>query len=464
MADTAVVITQGTGTNIDTRTEATNGNHRQVVVLGDPATNAGVAPVDATAGLKVDLGADNDITGTVTANLGATDNAVLDAMAASLDTLDSVDFATQTTLAAIKAKTDNIPAQGQALAAASVPIVLTAAQITTLTPPAAITGFSTAAAQTDKSQFTKITDGTDTALVTAAGEVNVIATAQPGVDIGDVTINNAAGGSAVNIQDGGNSITIDGTVAVTGVSTLAEQQTQTTSLQLIDDAVFTDDTSTHATGTTKGLGIMAVAAPTDTALNANDIGMPGMTVNREMYASVTTALPAGTNAIGKLAANSGVDIGDVDVTSVTPGTAAGNLGKAEDAAHASGDTGVFILGVRNDNATTTYGADQDYGPIATDLKGRVSVRQIASTATLSNVSGSASSVTVLAANSARVGGSIYNDSSAIVYLKFGATASTTSFTVKLAADTYYEIPGGYTGIIDGIWASATGSARVTELT
>lgn len=55
MADTAVAITAGTGTNIDTRTEATNGNHRQVVVLGDPATNAGVAPVDATSGLSVNV-------------------------------------------------------------------------------------------------------------------------------------------------------------------------------------------------------------------------------------------------------------------------------------------------------------------------------------------------------------------------------------------------------------------------
>lgn len=55
MADTAVAITAGTGTNIDTRTEATNGNHRQVVVVGDPSTNAGVAPVDATNGLSVTL-------------------------------------------------------------------------------------------------------------------------------------------------------------------------------------------------------------------------------------------------------------------------------------------------------------------------------------------------------------------------------------------------------------------------
>lgn len=48
-------------------------------------------------------------------------------------------------LASIDTKT---PALGQALAAASTPIVLTAAQITTLTPPAAITGFATAANQT----------------------------------------------------------------------------------------------------------------------------------------------------------------------------------------------------------------------------------------------------------------------------------------------------------------------------
>jgi hypothetical protein len=39
--------------------------------------------------------------------------------------------------------------------------------------------------------------------------------ANSGVDIGDVTINNAAGAAAVNIQDGGNSITVDGTIAAT---------------------------------------------------------------------------------------------------------------------------------------------------------------------------------------------------------------------------------------------------------
>ena len=55
MADTAIAITAGSGTNVDTRTEGTNGNHRQVIVVGDPATNAGVAPVDATTGLVVNI-------------------------------------------------------------------------------------------------------------------------------------------------------------------------------------------------------------------------------------------------------------------------------------------------------------------------------------------------------------------------------------------------------------------------
>ena len=45
MADTAVAITAGAGTLIDTRTESTNSNHRQVIVVGDPTSNTGVAAV-----------------------------------------------------------------------------------------------------------------------------------------------------------------------------------------------------------------------------------------------------------------------------------------------------------------------------------------------------------------------------------------------------------------------------------
>ena len=95
------------------------------------------------------------------------------------------------------------------------------------------------------------------------------------------------------------------------------------------------------------------------------------------------------------------------------------------------------------------------------------------TATLANVSGSASSVTLQAANTARRGLAIHNDSTAVLYVKCGSTAAATSFTVRLAAQDHYELPlvigrSGtqtvYAGIVTGIWDSATGSARVTEYT
>lgn len=91
------------------------------------------------------------------------------------------------------------------------------------------------------------------------------------------------------------------------------------------------------------------------------------------------------------------------------------------------------------------------------------VKEKSGTATLANVAGSASSVTLLASNTDRRGATIQNDSTAILYVKFGSAASTTSYTIKMAADSYYEIPFGYTGIITGIWSSATGSARITEM-
>lgn len=57
--------------------------------------------------------------------------------------------------------------------------------------------------------------------ITVDGTVTATLPANSGVDIGDVTINNAAGASAVNIQDGGNSITVDGTVSATAAGDVA---------------------------------------------------------------------------------------------------------------------------------------------------------------------------------------------------------------------------------------------------
>jgi hypothetical protein len=86
------------------------------------------------------------------------------------------------------------------------------------------------------------------------------------------------------------------------------------------------------------------------------------------------------------------------------------------------------------------------------------------TGTTTSVASSASNVTILPSNANRLGATIFNDSTTILYLKLGATASTSNFTVKMQADGFYEVPFNYTGIIDGIWSSANGNARITELT
>jgi hypothetical protein len=124
----------------------------------------------------------------------------------------------------------------------------------------------------------------------------------------------------------------------------------------------------------------------------------GLLVNLGTNNDVTlgAALPAGTNNIGDVdvaswngttvVTGAGNATGALRVTlptngtgviasistSVTPGTAAANLGKAEDAAHGSGDVGVMALGVRND-AGAAFGADNDYVPLSIDSAGALRV-------------------------------------------------------------------------------------------
>lgn len=59
------------------------------------------------------------------------------------------------------------------------------------------------------------------------------------------------------------------------------------------------------------------------------------------------------------------------IISVVPGTTATALGKAEDAAHASGDTGIAILAVRRDAAAVGSGTDGDYSTLNVDAAGKL---------------------------------------------------------------------------------------------
>jgi hypothetical protein len=101
-----------------------------------------------------------------------------------------------------------------------------------------------------------------------------------------------------------------------------------------------------------------------------------------------------------------------------------------------------------------------------DAAGNLSVKPHTAAAALSNVASSATVVTILAANTARRGMYLFNDSTSAMYLAFVAAASLTNFTVKIPPAGYYEMPNAptYTGILTALWDTANGSARITELT
>jgi hypothetical protein len=192
--------------------------------------------------------------------------------------------------------------------------------------------------------------------------------------------------------DASNGLDVDVTRSVlpTGASTSAKQDTQITAQQAIQAAVETIDnfisgsrglvTEDNSAAIAASLSVLDDWDETDRAKVNPIVGQAGVQGGSGAVSSTTQrvvlatdiALPAGTNAIGKLAANSGVDIGDVDVTSVLPGSGATNLGKAEDAGHSTGDTGVYVLGVRNDTPNTALtSTDADYGSISLYRTGAV---------------------------------------------------------------------------------------------
>ena len=243
------------------------------------------------------------VSGTVTANAGTN----LNTSALALETGGN--------LATIKTNTDKIPALGQALESASVPVVLTAAQISTITPPAAITGFATSAKQdTLLAELQLKADLTDTQPVSLATLPALPAGTN---NIGDVDVL-----TLPSIPAGNNNI--------------------------------------------GDVDIASIAAGDNNIGNVDVVTLPSLPAGTNNIGDVDVltlpALPAGNN-----------NIGDVDVASVIPGTGATNLGKAEDAGHTTGDIGVMSLGVSNEAGSALVNANLDYTPIATDKMGQIYV-------------------------------------------------------------------------------------------
>lgn len=193
------------------------------------------------------------ISGVSTAALQTTGNGIL-------TTIDADTGAIATAAASIDGKT---PALGQALAAASVPVVLTAAQISTLTPPAAISGFAL------ESSLSAL-NGKVTACNTGA----VVVSSMPTV---------AVTGTFWQATQ---------PVSLAGSATSANQETEIAALELISDALTS--------------GSVTIDAP---------VGTPAFVRLSDGSAAITTlpvslaiALPAGTNSIGQVTANAGTNL------------------------------------------------------------------------------------------------------------------------------------------------------------
>lgn len=158
-----------------------------------------------------------------------------------------------------------------------------------------------------------------------------------------------ADNTILNLGSGGDTIATDDIAGVkyqrVKVSVGADGSAADASLTAPLPVRLSDGTSAIAT-----LPVSLASVPSHAVTNAGT------------FAVQVTSIAAGTN-----------NIGDVDVLTVVPGTGATNLGKAEDAAHASGDTGVMALAVRQDSDATLASATGDYTPLQCDANGYLKV-------------------------------------------------------------------------------------------
>lgn len=163
-----------------------------------------------------------------------------------------------------------------------------------------------------------------------------------------------------------------------------------------------------------------------------------LSTSNPMPVTQTTSIPAGTNTIGAITGSGAAG---------TPATG------VQTVQGISGGT------AQNTNVVAAL-------PAGTNTIGAFK-KAPATTGTISSAALAVTSFTVLAANTNRLGATVYNDSTNVLYLAMAATSSTTAYTVQITAGGYWELPNdgcGYTGILTGIALAATGNVRVTELT
>lgn len=196
---------------------------------------------------------------------------------------------------------------------------------------------------TEKPIVTSLSDGTELAAINASGEItthdgDALAELQTisaamsggdlatettlsaindklvdGTDIGDVTINNAAGASAVNIQDGGNSITVDGAVTVSATDLDIRDLTHVS-----DSVAIGDGTETVAVNVSNELQVRDDDANTSLGTLAGAVSGTEVQVDLVDIAGVATETTL--SAINDKLVD-GTDIGDVTINNAAGASA-----------------------------------------------------------------------------------------------------------------------------------------------
>jgi len=169
-------------------------------------------------------------------------------------------------------------------------------------------------------------------------------------------------------------------------------------------------------------------------------------------------LPTGSNTIGAISNTSFGISGSLPAFASTPTF---NIGTAPN------------LTITNSSFTANAGTNLNTSLLALETGGNLASinnklnSQIVSSSTVTTVNAVASDTTLLASNANRKGFIIFNNSTAILYVLLATgTSSSTNFSVLLNQGETLIIDNTclYTGIIKGIWASATGDCKVTEFT
>lgn len=273
---------------------------------------------------------------------------------------------------------------------------------------------------------------------------------------GTVTVQD--GGGSLTIDDGGGSITVDGTLSVAtdthdsaaGTGVLLSGAYASASAPV---AVSADGDAVRLWASRTGVLQVGDGGAT---LSIDD-GAGSITVDGTVAVSGTVAVTDGGSSLTVDDGGSSITIdGTLDVR-----------GPATSNSVAGGNYYFPVTGYGSSATPTAIGGDGRYVPLWADTVGRLHVQPPrSSTATTSQVSDAASSTQLLAANTSRIGATVYNDSAAILYVKCGTTASTTDYTAQLPPGGYWESPFGYTGRIDGLWEfdPNSGAARITEYT